>query len=115
MAPIREDKKSQDVRDKLNRFCNAASHDKHQSPPRMYESATHTDTAKVLDAIAESHTYLLNRIDEVKVDISLLGHDMLKLRERVTETETHVSVVEDTIAPRRPGSPTEIYSVTSQN
>lgn len=114
MAPIRgeKDRRTQDVREKLDKFRNAPSGDKRQSPTHADNVAastsddsthsdpdTNSDTARVLAAIAESRTYLTNRIDEVKVDISLIRQDMQKIRERVTETEARISVVEDTIAP----------------
>lgn len=113
MAPIRDkDKRPHDVREKLDKFRNPTCTDKRQSPPRESlpvdstpadsppsDNATNPDTAKVLAAIAESRTYLTNRIDEVKVDISLIRHDMQKLRDRVTDTETRISVAEDTLSP----------------
>lgn len=49
--------------------------------------ASHTEqetdgTAKVLEAISLCQSTLTSKIEEVKVDISLIRHDMTKLRER---------------------------------
>lgn len=65
----------------------------------QYESTTHPDMAKVLAAIVESRIFLTNQIDNVKVDIFLIKHDMQKLRDGVTETEMRIRVAEDAIAP----------------
>lgn len=53
------------------------------------------DSAKVLIAIAALQGTLTAKIDEVKIDISLLHQDLLKLKNRVTETETHIGTAED--------------------
>lgn len=66
----------------------------HVEDQTQSESPTNSDMMKVLAAIAESY-YLTSRIDEVKVDSSLIRQDMQKLR----ETETRISVIEDSIAP----------------
>lgn len=55
--------------------------------------------AKVLDAIATLQGTLTAKIDEVKIDISLLIQDLSKLKDRVTETETYIGVAEDTLHP----------------
>lgn len=48
-------------------------------------------TAKVLEAIAACQNTLMAKINEVKIDISLIRHDMSKLKDRVTETEACIS------------------------
>lgn len=60
-----------------------------------------TDTAKVLDAIAALQGTLTAKIDEVKIDISLIRQDFSKLKDRVTEAETRISNAEDALHPMR--------------
>lgn len=57
------------------------------------------DTTRVLEAISVCQATLTSKIEEVKVDISLIRQDMTKIRERVTETETRISRAEDIIYP----------------
>lgn len=57
------------------------------------------DTAKVLDAIAALQSTLMSKIEEVKIDISLLRQDLSKVKDRVTEEETHTSNAEDILHP----------------
>lgn len=57
------------------------------------------DNTKVLDALSTYQSTLTAKIEEVKVDISLIRQDMTKLRERVTETETRIRHAEDTLYP----------------
>lgn len=57
------------------------------------------ETAKVLDAIATLQGTLTAKVDEVKIDISLLRQDLSKLKDRVTETETRISTAEDILHP----------------
>lgn len=45
------------------------------------------DTTRILDAISLCQTTLTSKIEEVKVDISLIHQDIHKLRERVSKTE----------------------------
>ncbi|XP_073453831.1 uncharacterized protein [Aquarana catesbeiana] len=60
----------------------------------------HADgTVKVLDAIAALQGTLTAKIDEVKIDISLLRQDLSRVRDRVTEVETRVGTMEDTLYP----------------
>lgn len=56
-------------------------------------------TAKVLDAIAAPQGTLMANIDEVKIAISLLRHDLSKLKDSVTEMETLISKAEDILHP----------------
>lgn len=60
---------------------------------------TSSDTAKVLEAIALCQSTLTSRIEEVKIDISLIRQDIQKLWNRVTETERRVGHVEDDLHP----------------
>lgn len=73
-----------------------ASSPAHTAPHTEHEAA---DTAKVLEAISLCQSTLTTKLEEVKVDISLIRQDMTKLRERVTETETRISRAEDTLYP----------------
>lgn len=57
--------------------------------------------AKVLDAIAALQGTLSTKIDEVKLNISLLRQDLSKLKYRVTETETRIGTAEDLLHPLR--------------
>lgn len=73
---------------------------------REEETFVGTDTAKVLEAItlcqeavAACQTTLTARIEEAKVDISLVREDFQKLRERVTEAEAWLSTVEYSLPP----------------
>lgn len=59
------------------------------------------DTVRVLEAISLCQITPTLKIEEVKVDISLIRQDMHKLRERVMETERRVSKVEDGLPPLR--------------
>lgn len=67
-------------------------------PPPHADSAEE-DTARVLEAILDCKSTLTSKIEEVKVDVSLIRQDLQKLRERVTETETRLSRVEDEVPP----------------
>lgn len=58
-----------------------------------------TAETKFLDAIATLKGTLTAKIDEVKIDISLLRQDLSKPKDRVTETETHISTAEDILHP----------------
>lgn len=60
-----------------------------------------SDTDKVLDAIAALQGTLTAKIDEVKIDISLIRQDFSKLKDRVTEAETRISNAEDALHPMR--------------
>lgn len=73
-----------------------ASPPEHAAPQADQGTA---DTAKVLEAISLCQSTLTTKLEEVKVDISLIRQDMTKLRERVTETETRISRAEDTLYP----------------
>lgn len=55
--------------------------------------------SKVLEAIALCQSTLTSKIEEIKVDISLIRHDMSTLRDRVKETEDRISSAEDVIHP----------------
>lgn len=73
---------------------------------RGEETPVNTDTAKVLEAITvcqeavvACQSTLTARIEEVKVDISLVRQDFQKLRDRVTEAETRLGIVEDSPLP----------------
>lgn len=61
--------------------------------------STTDDTARVLEAISDCKSSLTCKIEEVKIDVSLIRQDLQKLRERVTETETRISRVEDEMPP----------------
>lgn len=60
-------------------------------------------TARVLEAISDKNvkgkSTLMGKIEEVKIDVLLIHQDMQKLRDRVTETETRISRVEDEVSP----------------
>lgn len=49
------------------------------------------DTAKVLEAIFTCQSTLTCKVEEIKVDISLIRKDMSKLRDRFKETEARFS------------------------
>lgn len=53
----------------------------------------------MLDAIAAPQGTLMANIDEVKIAISLLRHDLSKLKDSVTEMETLISKAEDILHP----------------
>lgn len=61
------------------------------------EERTAGDTDKLLEAITFCRTSLASQIEEVKVDISLVRQDLHKLQDRVKETETRISNVDDAI------------------
>lgn len=74
--------------------------DEDGAPPLQGEEEQASgDTARVLEAIAVCQSTLTSRIEEVKVDISLIRQDIHKLRDRVSETERRVSHVEDGVHP----------------
>lgn len=98
------------VVDKLDKFrrSEAPAQSSSQSPQHSAsdsdrDSADHPgpspDTEKVLAAIHACQTTLTTRIEEIKVDISLLRQDAQRTRERVTEVEQRVSTLEDQAAP----------------
>lgn len=47
------------------------------------------DTDRLLEAITQCRTSLTALIEEVKTDISLIRQDFQKLRERVTDANSH--------------------------
>lgn len=55
-------------------------------PTQGAEMPAGADTAVVLEAIAACQPSLTTKIEEVKMDISLIRQDMQKLRGRVTDT-----------------------------
>lgn len=57
------------------------------------------DTEKVLAAIHACQTTPTTRIEEIKVDISLLRQDVQRTRERVTAVENRVSMLEGQATP----------------
>lgn len=57
------------------------------------------DTARVLEAISLCQCTLTAKIEEVKVDISLIRQDIHKLKERVSENKHRVGHVEAEIPP----------------
>lgn len=57
------------------------------------------DTARVLEAISDCKSTLKCKIEEVKIDVSLIRQDLQKFRDRVTETETRISHVGDEMLP----------------
>lgn len=59
------------------------------------------DTARVLEAISTCQSTLTTKIEEIKVDISLIRQDITKLKDLVKETETRISQTEDIIHPRQ--------------
>lgn len=61
-------------------------------------SAT-TATNKVLGAIALCQSTLTTKIEEVKIDVSLIRQDLSTLRDRVAETMTRISRAEDILHP----------------
>lgn len=57
------------------------------------------DTARILNAISLCQATLMSRIEELKVDISLIRQDLHRLRERVNETECGIGQVKDDTPP----------------
>lgn len=62
------------------------------------------ETAKVLEAISSCQASLTSKIKEVKIDISLVRQDLQRLNDRVTEAETRLSTVEDSLPPLQTAS-----------
>lgn len=94
-------KKGTDAAAKLAKFRlqdKAAAEENGADQPAPSDSAA-DDTARVLEAISDCKSTLTCKIEEVKVDVSLIRQDLQKLRERVTDTETRISQVEDDISP----------------
>lgn len=56
-------------------------------------------STQLLAAIHSSTTALTGKIEEVRLDVGLLRHDMQNLRERVKETEERISQLEDGAIP----------------
>mgnify|MGYP002805061358 CR=1 FL=1 len=54
-----------------------------------------TGTEAILFAIRESIEAVEQKVEEVRVDVSLLSHDLRKVADRVTEAETRIFTVED--------------------
>lgn len=57
------------------------------------------DTDKALEAFSALQATLTTKIEEVKVDISLVRQDLHKLKEWVKTSETRLGEVDDTIQP----------------
>lgn len=96
-------KRATGTADKLAQYCRQ---DKDLQPEdgadTCSDSEPHADgRARVLDAIAALQGTLTAKIDEVKIDISLLRQDLSKVKDRVTETETRIGTVEDIMHPMR--------------
>lgn len=68
-------------------------------PSAPAAAASGVDQAAILAAITDCKTSLTTKIEEIKIDISLLRQDFQKLRGRVTETEGRISRVEDDLPP----------------
>lgn len=56
-------------------------------------------TTQLLEAIHASTTSLTGKIEEVKIDVGLLGKDLQTLRGNVRELEDRVSQLEDMTTP----------------
>lgn len=56
-------------------------------------------STQLLEAIQQCTTSLTGKIEEVKIDVGLLRHDLQNLRGRVREVEDRVSHLEDTTVP----------------
>ena len=76
---------------------------------RTDETAASADMAKVLlaitscqEAVATCQATLTTKIEEVKVDVSLVRQDIQKLRERVTVAGVRLGTVEDSLPPPPP-------------
>lgn len=66
--------------------------------PSPHADPAAEDTARVLEAM-DCKSTLTSKIEEVKVDVSLIRQDLQKLRDRVTEAEACISRVEDKVLP----------------
>lgn len=53
----------------------------------------------MLEAISDCKSTLTGKIEEIKIDVSLIRQDLQKLRDQVTETENRISHVEDEMHP----------------
>lgn len=94
-------KKTTDAASKLAKYRlqdKAAAEENGADQPTPLDSSA-DDTARVLEAISDCKSTLTCKIEEVKVDVSLIRQDLQKMRERVTETETRISQVEDSVPP----------------
>lgn len=105
MAPPKPSSKTVDKLDKFRRPDAQASssvstaHLDGSGPDSPEQTDTNPDTQKVLAAIHACQTSLTTRIEEIKIDISLLRQDAQRTRERVTEVENRVSTLEDQAVP----------------
>lgn len=69
------------------------------------------DTDRVLEAISALQAALTTKIEEVKVDVSLVRQDLHKLKERVKTSETRLGEVEDAIPPLQTTSERMQYQI----
>lgn len=53
----------------------------------------------MLEAISDCKSTLTGKIEEVKIDVSLIRQDLQKFRERVTATEHRINRMEDEVPP----------------
>ena len=60
-----------------------------------------TGTEAILIAIKESKEAVERKVEEVRVDVSLLRHDLRGVADRVTEAEARISTAEDEITKLR--------------
>lgn len=108
--------------DQLKEFAHSGKQDGTHSPPHTRSSGSAAaDTLKAgsasdrsgkltleqisaqpLQAITSCNTSFTGKMEEIKVDISLLRQDMQRVCERVAETELRISTLEDDFAPVLP-------------
>ena len=69
------------------------------APEEHTEASTGTDV--ILNAIKESKEAVERKVEEVRVDVSLLRQDLRGVADRVTEAETRISTAEDEITKLR--------------
>lgn len=94
-------KKTSEAADKLAKYRRLGedqqAKDGAGTSPDMEQSEAATN--KVLDAIALCQSMLTTKIEEVKIDVSLIRQDLSTLRDRVAETETRIGRAEDILHP----------------
>ena len=85
---------------KMDQFTKPGPGSRGTGAPGLSEEPTNapTGTEAILNAIKDSCDAVEWKIDEERIDVSLLRQDLRKVADRVTEAETRVSTAEDDIA-----------------
>lgn len=94
-------KKTSEAADKLAKYSRLGEDQQAKDGAGTSSDTEHSEAAtnRVLDANALCQSTLTTKIEEVKIDVSLIQQDLSTLRDRVVETETRIGIAEDILHP----------------